>query len=91
MQINNELKSKIANEIYSGIFDKNINLNINYNSSKSLELLPLISFIDKIKNTQIYSVSDLENLLKVDEIVTFSKIENLKEKVRLHCMLKGIK
>ncbi len=44
MHLNNELKSKIAQEIYSGIFDKNINLYINYNSSKRLELIPFISF-----------------------------------------------
>lgn len=85
------VKKKIAQDIYDGIYDKNIDLNIKNWKSKNLELLPLISLIEKLKKEKINSANNIEQLLKEDEVIAFSRIEYLKEKVRLHCIVNDLK
>lgn len=78
------LKIRIATEIYNGINDIDVNLNIEY-TSKRLELLPLISKINELKSLNNVTVQQIALSLREDEIKSFSKIHNLKEKVRLIC------
>lgn len=79
---NNVIKIHIATEIYNGINNIDVNLNIIY-TSKSMELLPLFSKLREFKDFENVTIQQIALSLRDYEIKALSEIQNLKEKTRI--------
>lgn len=82
-------KIKIATDIYNGINNIDVNLNIFY-ESKNMELIPLIFKLDIIRKTENATVQKIAYLLTDEEVSKFLQIQNLKEKIRIWCLTQNL-
>jgi hypothetical protein len=80
-------RQEIAEKILRGIQLTGVATNLK-TKSKDLELLPLINFLEKLTVKNVHQES-IENLLTQEEVIAFSKIENLREKVYIYYAIKN--
>lgn len=85
---NNDIKARVADDIYNGINNIDVDLFTNY-TSKNFELIPLISKLVVIRKINNITAEQIADLLTDEEVRNFSQICNLKEKTRICCLLKS--